>query len=365
MRASSRSRNIKRCCGDDAVVDDSSLAGRHSAGKAGDESGLRWASDPWHQLQIAVLIPCLDEVASIGQVVWDFRAVLPSAVIYVYDNQSMDGTAGAAAAAGALVHHEPMRGKGQVVSRMFCEIEADLYLLVDGDGTYDVASAPRLIERLVDDRLDMVCGARVSLEAEAYRRGHRLGNRLLTGMVALLFGDRFDDMLTGYRLMTRRFVKSFPVLCSGFELETHLSVHALQLRMRVAEVETPYSARPPGSSSKLRTLNDGWLILRTIGSLVKEERPLVFFSTLFALLASSSILLVIPIVIEFLQTGLVPRFPTAILATGMMLLAFLMLASGLILDSVAQGRREMKRLHYLAQPPLRSVVGSPNEALRN
>jgi len=320
-----------------------------------DKNRLMSSPEAWRHLRIALLIPCLDEVASIGQVVRDFRAVLPEARIYVYDNGSTDGTAAAAAEAGALVRHEPMLGKGQVVSRMFTEIEADLYLLVDGDGTYDAASAPRLIERLLNEHLDMVCGARLSAAEEAYRPGHQLGNRLLTGMVALLFGDRFKDMLTGYRLMTRRFVKSFPLFCTGFELETHLSVHALQLRLRVAEVETPYAARLQGSPSKLRTFGDGLLILRTIGALVKEERPLMFFSILFAVLATGSILLAIPVVIEFVHTGLVPRFPTAILATGMMLLAFLMLTSGLILDSVAQGRRELKRLHYLAQPPLPSA----------
>lgn len=317
---------------------------------------LRTTINDTASLSTAVLIPCLDEEASIGQVVRDFQAALPGAVIYVYDNDSSDGTARAAAEAGAVVRHESIRGKGQVVMRMFSEIEADLYLLVDGDGTYDAASAPVLIGRLVAEGLDMVCGARAGDVSDAYRRGHRVGNRILTGMVALLFGNRFRDMLTGYRVLTRRFVKSFPVFCAGFELETHLSVHALQLRMRVAEVETPYIARPPGSPSKLRTVNDGLVILRTIGSLVKEERPLMFFSALFAVLATSSILLAVPIVIEFLQTGLVPRFPTAILATGMMLLAFLMLTSGLILDSVAQGRREIKRLHYLAQPPLPTTV---------
>lgn len=301
-------------------------------------------------LRVAVLIPCLNEEASIATVVRDFHALLPAASVYVYNNQSSDRTAAIAAEAGAIVRHEERRGKGHVVCRMFSEIEADLYLLVDGDGTYDAASAPMLIEQLIADRLDMVCGARVERGEDAYRRGHRLGNQVLTGLIAALFGNRFRDLLTGYRVFTRRFVKSFPALSDGFEIETQLSVHALQMRLRVAELETPYYARPAHSPSKLRTVRDGLRILRTIGLLVKEERPLWFFSVLFALLASGSILLAVPIVIEFMQTGLVPRFPTAILATGMMLLGFLLLTSGLVLDSVAQGRRELKRLHYLALP---------------
>ncbi|MFP4077219.1 MAG: glycosyltransferase [Halochromatium sp.] len=305
-------------------------------------------------LRVAVLIPCLNEAASIATVVREFRALLPAARIFVYDNRSSDRTAAVAAEAGAIVRHEERRGKGHVVCRMFSEIEADVYLLVDGDGTYDAASAPMLIERLVAERLDMVCGARVEHGEEAYRRGHRFGNQVLTGLIAVLFGNRFRDMLTGYRVFTRRFVKSFPALSAGFEIETQLSVHALQMRLRVAEIETPYRARPADSPSKLRTVRDGLRILRTIGTLVKEERPLGFFSSLFALLASGSILLAVPIVIEFMQTGLVPRFPTAILATGMMLLGFLLLTSGLVLDSVARGRRELKRLHYLALPPLPS-----------
>ncbi|MBK5929447.1 glycosyltransferase [Halochromatium salexigens] len=301
--------------------------------------------------RVAVLIPCLNEEASIATVVRDFRALLPTARVYVYDNHSSDRTAAVAAEAGAIVRHEERRGKGHVVCRMFSEVEADLYLLVDGDGTYDPVSASTLIERLTAERLDMVCGARVERGDDAYRLGHRFGNQVLTGLIAALFGHRFRDMLTGYRVFTRRFVKSFPMLSDGFEIETQLSVHALQMRLRVAELETPYCARPADSPSKLRTVRDGLRILRTIGMLVKEERPLWFFSILFALLASGSILLAVPIMLEFMQTGLVPRFPTAILATGMMLLGFLLLTSGLVLDSVAHGRRELKRLHYLALPP--------------
>jgi glycosyltransferase involved in cell wall biosynthesis len=299
---------------------------------------------------VAVLIPCFNEAASIAKVVEDFRAALPGACVYVYDNNSSDHSAAAAASAGAIVRDEAMQGKGHVVCRMFSEIEADIYVLVDGDGTYDPASAPRLIDRLVAERLDMLCGARAERTNQAYRRGHRLGNRVLTWLIAMLFGNRFRDLLTGYRVFTRRFVKSFPAFSSGFEIETQLSVHALQMRLRVAETETPYFARLEGTQSKLRTYRDGLRILRTIGYLVKEERPLWFFSMLFAVLATSSVLLAVPIVIEFMQTGLVPRFPTAILATGMMLLGFLLLTSGLVLDSVAHGRREQKRLHYLALP---------------
>lgn len=312
------------------------------------------ADEPAQCLRIAVLIPCYDEEASIDNVVRDFCTALPSAAVYVYDNNSSDRTAEVAEAAGALVRHEPMQGKGFVVCRMFSEIEADVYVLADGDATYDAASAPGLIRRLVTDHLDMVAAARVDTAADAYRRGHRLGNRLLTAMVAGIFGNRFSDMLTGYRVFSRRFVKSFPALSTGFEIETQLTVHALEMQMRVAEVPAPYFERPPNSRSKLHTFKDGWRILRTVAYLVKEERPLAFFSAVFAVLATASIVLAWPVVAEFMDTGLVPRFPTAILATGMMLLAFFSLASGLILDTVSHGRRELKRLHYLGIPPLSS-----------
>jgi glycosyltransferase involved in cell wall biosynthesis len=313
-------------------------------------------------LRIAVLIPCFNEEASIGTVVRDFRAALPGAAVHVYDNNSLDRTAEVAAAAGALVRHEPLQGKGHVVCRMFSEIEADVYLLTDGDATYDATSAPMLIARLVRDGLDMLCAARLDTSADAYRRGHRFGNRVLTGMVAAIFGSRFRDVLTGYRVFSRRFVRSYPVLSTGFEVETQLTVHALEMQMRVAEVETPYFERPPGSTSKLRTFRDGWRILRAIGYLLKEERPLLFFSGVFAVLATGSVVLAWPVVLEFMRTGLVPRFPTAILATGMMLLAFLALASGLILDTVSHGRREVKRLHYLALPPLRAGAAPCNNS---
>lgn len=300
--------------------------------------------------RIAVLIPCFNEAAAIGTVVADFRAALPDARIYVYDNNSTDGTIEAARAAGALVRREPLQGKGNVVRRMFADVDADIYVLVDGDDTYDAAAAPDLIVRLAADQLDMVNGARVTEIQAAYRRGHRLGNAVLTGTVARLFGDRFTDMLSGYRVFSRRFVKSFPALASGFEIETELTVHALALRMPTAEVPTRYKDRPAGSVSKLRTYRDGWRILMAILVLVKEERPLPFFSAAAAVLAVISLALAVPVVAIFLETGLVPRLPTALLATALMLLAFLSLACGLILDSVTRGRHEAKRLRYLEMP---------------
>ncbi|PWC84436.1 glycosyl transferase [Azospirillum sp. TSH100] len=297
---------------------------------------------------IAVLIPCYNEEAAIGKVVQDFRAALPDAVVYVYDNNSKDRTVEVAQAAGAVVRREPLQGKGNVMRRMFADIEADVYVLVDGDDTYHAPSAPELVKRLWDEQLDMVNGARVTEIVAAYRPGHRFGNLVLTGMVAKIFGSRIGDMLSGYRVFSRRFVKSFPALASGFETETELTVHALELRMPIAEVKTPYKDRPPGSHSKLNTIRDGIRILRTIIILVKEERPLPFFSAAFGLLALLSVILGVPVIATYFQTGLVPRFPTALLATGLMLLAFLSLTCGLILDTVTHGRREAKRMSYLS-----------------
>lgn len=299
---------------------------------------------------IAVMVPCLNEEVAIPKVVADFRKALPDALIFVYDNGSTDRTCEVAQAAGAIVRREPLRGKGNVVRRMFADIEADIYVLVDGDDTYDAASAPAMIERLVDDSLDMVNGAREEKSEAAYRRGHRFGNRLLTGLVARFFGERLGDMLSGYRIMSRRFVKSFPALATGFETETELTVHALELRLPIAEVMTPYRERPPSSTSKLRTIPDGIRIMRLIMRLVREERPLEFFSTVAGLLALLSVLLGIPVVFEYLETGLVPKLPTAVLAMGLMLLGFLSLACGLILSTVTRGRMEAKRLHYLGIP---------------
>jgi glycosyltransferase involved in cell wall biosynthesis len=306
-------------------------------------------------LDIAVLIPCYNEAVAIGGVVRAFRAALPRARIYVYDNNSRDETASAARAAGAIVRGEPWQGKGNVVRRMFSDIEADLYVLVDGDGTYDAASAPKLIAALLDQQLDMAVGARVEQapaadQRGAYRPGHRFGNALLTGLVSRIFGRTIRDMLSGYRVFTRRFVKSFPAMSSGFEIETELSVHALELRMKMAEIETPYGARPEGSFSKLSTYRDGWNILKLVLHLVKEERPADFFGLIFLTLLVLSLGLGIPVVIEFVQTGLVPRLPTAVLATGIMLLACLALTCGIILETVTTARREMKRLAYLQIP---------------
>jgi glycosyltransferase involved in cell wall biosynthesis len=300
--------------------------------------------------RIAVLIPCYNEAVAIPRVVGDFRAVLPGATVYVYDNNSTDGTAEAARATGAVVRRETMQGKGHVVRRMFADIEADIYVLVDGDDTYDAAAAPAMVALLAGSQLDMVTGTRVTDRAQAYRRGHRFGNRLLSGMVRAVFGDRITDMLSGYRVFSRRFVKSFPALAAGFETETEFTVHALTLDMPVGEIEIAYRERPAGSASKLRTYADGLRILRTIVMLVKEERPLQFFGAAGLVLLLLALLAGLPLVITYAQTGLVPRLPTAVLATGLVLLAFLSQVCGLILDSVARGRKEIKRLAYLSIP---------------
>ena len=299
-------------------------------------------------LRVAVLVPCFNEAVAIGKVVRDFRAALPAATIYVYDNNSSDGTGDRAAEAGAVVRREPLQGKGNVVRRMFADVEADVYVLVDGDDTYDAAAAPHLIELLEAESMDMVNAARVTEGGAGYRPGHRFGNVALTSIVQFIFGKRITDLLSGYRVLSRRFVKSFPALSSGFEVETELTVHALELRMPLAEVPARYRDRPAGSASKLRTFRDGFRILRTIALLLKEERPLQFFTWAFVALAATSLALAGPVVTEYLRTGLVPRFPTAILSTGIMLLAFHSLFSGLVLDTVTHGRREMKRMAYLA-----------------
>lgn len=312
-------------------------------------------------MRIAVLIPCYNEEAAIGKVVRDFRAALPAAVICVYDNNSTDRTREAAAQAGAVVRVEARQGKGNVVCRMFADVDADVYVLVDGDDTYDAASAPRMVEMLLSHQLDVVTGVRVTGSREgsrgAYRPGHVFGNRLLTGLVASLFEDhdiekrfekRFHDLLSGYRVFSRRFVKSFPALVSGFEIETAFTIHALELRMPCAEVETPYKDRPAGSASKLRTYHDGFRILFTILRLLLEVRPLNLLGALSLVSALTSVSVAIPIFVTYAQTGLVPRLPTAVLAASLMLLAFLCLATGLILDLVTLGRREARRLAYLS-----------------
>lgn len=305
------------------------------------------------ELRIAVLVPCFNEATAIGRVVADFKAALPGAQIIVYDNNSRDGTPDAARDAGADVRNERRQGKGHVVRRMFADIDADVFLLVDGDATYDAASAPRMIELLRDEHLDMVVGLRVDQGSAAYRRGHRFGNRMLTGCLALVFGQAFRDVLSGYRVFSRRFVKSFPVLSGGFEIETELTVHALELGLPVAEIETPYVARPQGSFSKLNTWRDGLRILRTILKLYRSEKPLRFFGAIATSLVTMSLILAAPVITTFVETGLVPRLPTAVLATGLMITAVLAMSSGLVLDTVTRGRREMKRLAYLALPARR------------
>jgi glycosyltransferase involved in cell wall biosynthesis len=299
---------------------------------------------------VAVILPCYNEEAAIAQTVAGFRAALPDAAIYVYDNNSRDRTVEVAKAAGAIVRTERMQGKGNVVRRMFADIDADIYVMADGDATYDAASAPAMVAKLVEEGLDMMVGTRVHEHADAYRRGHVLGNKVMTGFLAGLFGRTFTDIFSGYRVFSRRFVKSFPVLSSGFEIETEISIHALELKMPVGEVETTYFARPEGSVSKLSTYRDGFRILNTIVTLYRIERPLFFFGWIAALFALLAVILSIPLAITYAQTGLVPRFPTAILATGLMILSALNLFAGLILDTVVHGRREVRRLAYLQVP---------------
>lgn len=305
--------------------------------------------------RIAAVIPCFNEALAIAQVVAGFRAALPEAEIHVFDNNSTDDTAAVARAAGAIVTHVAAPGKGNVVRRMFADVEADVYVMVDGDATYDTGAARRLIDRLIGDNLDMVVGNRVDdgQDALTYRAGHRFGNRMLTGAVTRLFGGGLTDMLSGYRVFSRRYVKSFPALSRGFEIETELTVHALELRMPYAEESTVYSTRPEGSHSKLSTYRDGWRILKTICKLFISERPLRFFTIIAVLLAAASLALVIPLFLTYLQTGLVPRLPTAVLATGAMLSAMLSLLCGTVMHAVTLGRREAKRLRYLAIPGAR------------
>jgi glycosyltransferase involved in cell wall biosynthesis len=303
-------------------------------------------------LRIAVLVPCYNEEAAIATVVADFRKALPSASIYVYDNNSTDRTIEVAREAGAEVRSERHQGKGHVVRRMFADIDADVYVLVDGDATYDAPSAPKMVDKLVSEHLDMVVGLRVDQSVAAYRPGHRAGNWMLTSFLASIFGETFKDILSGYRVFSRRFVKSFPVLSDGFEIETELSVHALELALPVAEVATPYHARPEGSFSKLNTWRDGFRILGTILHLYRSEKPLRFFTVIGIFLMLVSIGLAIPIFVTYLEEGIVPRLPTAVLSTGLMIIAILSMSSGLVLDTVTRGRREMKLLAYFSQPAI-------------
>jgi glycosyltransferase involved in cell wall biosynthesis len=303
-----------------------------------------------YPVTVAVLVPCYNEEITIGKVVADFRTVLPGATIYVYDNNSRDNTIDVAQRAGAIVRKELRQGKGNVVRRMFADIEADVYVLVDGDDTYDASASELLVKRLVEERLDFINAMRVSTAKDAYRAGHRFGNWLLTGLVRLIFGRQFNDMLSGYKILSRRFVKSFPAMSSGFETETELAVHALELRMPSTEVATVYKERPPGSVSKLRTYSDGAQIMLLIARLMKDERPLHFFGLSGLSLIVVAILLSIPLLITYLETGLVPRFPTAILSAALVIVGVLSIFAGLILDMTTKTRREMKRLIYLSLP---------------
>ncbi len=318
------------------------------------------APDPMSS-RVAVLVPCFNEEAAIAKVVSDFRTSLPNATVYVYDNNSTDKTIEVATAAGADVRREFRRGKGNVVRRMFQDIEADIYVMVDGDDTYDASVAGALVDRLIEDNLDMVVGRRVETHQAAYRAGHRLGNAVLTGLVRWLFGANIVDMLSGYRVFSRRFVKSFPSFSREFEIETELTVHAMQMRMAVAEVETNYKERPPGSTSKLRTFRDGWRILMTITNLMRNERPLLFFGLIGFLLSAVAVALGIPVLLEYHDTGLVRRFPTAILCSGLGVISVISVATGLILDLVSHVRRETKRLAYLSYPAPRSAPTSASQ----
>lgn len=300
--------------------------------------------------RVAVLIPCYNEDAAVADVVHAFRAALPDAAIYVYDNNSTDRTAAVAREAGAIVRLAPFQGKGNVLRRMFADVDADLYVLVDGDGTYAAADAPKMATLLVERQLDMVCGARVASEEAAYRPGHRFGNAVLTGLVREIFGRRFGDMLTGYRVFSRRFVKSFPAASKGFEVETELTVHALQLRLPCEEMDTAYGARPEGSASKLNTIRDGVRIVRMISLLVREERPLLFFGVAAAMLFVMAAGLSVPVVKDYLATGLVPRYPSLMVAVALIAMGMVSVACGLILDTVSRSRLELRRLAYLAIP---------------
>lgn len=306
-------------------------------------------------LSIAVVIPCFNEALAIGQVLQEFQRELPEATLHVFDNNSTDGTADIASAHGADVIHVQLRGKGNVVRRMFADVEADVYIMVDGDATYDISSIRKHVALLVQKKLDMVVGCRQDSGDNplTYRPGHRWGNRLLTGSVSRIFGGQFTDMLSGYRIFSRRYVKSFPAVAKGFEIETELTVHALGLRMPHAEVPTIYLSRPEGSHSKLSTYRDGWRILKTILKLFISERPLAFFALIAAVLAIFSIGLAVPLAITYVHTGLVPRLPTAVLVTGSMLSALLSLVCGAVLDTVTRGRLETKHLAYLSIPASR------------
>lgn len=303
---------------------------------------------------VAVLIPCYNEAVAIRKVVEDFRAALPGVRVYVFDNNSSDDSASIAAMAGAEVRHVAHKGKGNVVRRMFADVDADAFIMVDGDDTYDANAAPALLEALFDHHGDMVVGVRKPVDKTVHRRGHAFGNALLSRFLGLLFGRQCSDILSGYRAFSRRFVKSFPVLSGGFEIETELTVHALELRLPIPEIDVPFKQRPAGSTSKLGTFTDGTRIFMTMLKLFSAERPMLFYGLCALVLALGSIFLSVPVFITYAKTGLVPRFPTAILSTGLMLLAALSFFAGIILDTVTRGRRETRLLAYLAYPIVRA-----------
>jgi len=302
-------------------------------------------------LKIAVLIPCYNEEVAIGKVVRNFREALPEATIYVYDNNSRDRTASVAAQAGAIVRQETQQGKGHVVRRMFRDIDADYYIMVDGDDTYEADLAPQMLRTAMSGPFDLVNYIRRETEDAAYRGGHRFGNLMLTGVVRKIFGNRVKDMLSGYKTFSRRFVKSFPALSAGFDIETELTIHALELSMPISHVEGPYRGRPEGSESKLNTYRDGWRILKLIMKLIRHERPLFFFGGVSVLLTLIALVLIEPVFVTYVETGLVPRLPTAILSVSLVILASLSLMTGMILDTVSRGRREMRMLAYLQYLP--------------
>lgn len=301
-------------------------------------------------MNIAVLIPCYNEALSITKVVQDCKKYIPNATVYVYDNNSKDETAKLAKQAGAFVYYEKHQGKGNVIRRMFADIDADIYVMTDGDDTYDIASVPQMIDKLIDEKLDMVTAVRKSKSQQAYRTGHQFGNVLMTTIVNLFFGKQTEDMLSGLRVFSKRFVKSFPANSKGFEIETELTVFAASMRLPVADFDTPYYARPEGSVSKLSTFKDGWKILKMIAILIKEERPLFFFGLAAFFCGLLSLICATPIIFEYIKTGLVPRLPTAVLSVGFMLCAGVCLTIALILDTVAKTRQELRRTKYLGIP---------------
>lgn len=318
------------------------------------------------ELNIAVLLPCYNEGAVIASVVLDFRRVLPGHRIFVYDNNSSDNTSEQAARAGAIVIPSRRQGKGNVVRQMFADIDADIYIMADGDGTYDTNAAPQLIQTLIDERADMVVGTRRDVKLDAGRKGHAAGNALFNVVYRAIFGTDFSDIFSGYRVFTRRYAKSFPAMSPGFEIETEMSVHASMLRLPVIEVECDYGRRQEGSESKLSTFKDGFKILRMMGSLMKETRPFIFFSYIALGFLSISLFSAAPVIFEYMSTGLVERMPTWVLAMTLLLASMMIFMAGVILDSVARGRNEVKRIHYLSiAPSARAQKTSISDEVKN